>query len=630
MCGIAGLLNINSAPVKTEKLLSMINVLAHRGPDGDGIWTQGPVGLGHRRLAIRDLSNLGQQPMSDPRDHAVISYNGEIYNDIELKREIERETGYKFRSTCDTEVILAGWLAWKESLFDRLNGMYALAIWDALDKRLILARDPAGIKPLYVYQSETLVAFSSEIKGLLPILSPLPSLDRDAFMTFLSLGYTGAEKSLLDGVQALPPGSLMSFDKLGYRKQTFWQPTRNKDIKKADEAVSMFLDIWPNILESTMISDVPIGVLQSGGIDSSLISMGLSKTKRLKLFTASFGSASYDESSLALQIQNASGAESTNIEVGVGEGLEDTFTSVVHHFDGQVADSSGIALYKLCEQVKRHVSVALTGDGADEYFAGYSTYSVAPIAALMHKIIPRKLASSAGQICDLFGGKKENRLPLTHLISRFLLSLSEDIHPHCQFRRLVPAHLLRDICGPEVTYEYAQKSLLKYDEYVRNNQGNTIDRCMLADQQYYLPADLLMKTDAMSMAHGLELRVPFLTREIIELAGSIDTKLLISWSGKGKQVLRSSLELLGGPLDVVRAPKLGFQIPVDQWLRGALRPLGDRLFSKDVDRLEPFLSPIVVRNMWRDHLAMRRSNGYALWPILTFATWLEILPNELR
>ncbi len=619
MCGVTALMRLDGAPVEERVLRRMTQTVAHRGPDGEGIWIEGSIGLGHRRLAIRDLGPTGHQPMISSGGDVVLSYNGEIYNDKELRVSIQRETGYRFLGSSDTEVIVAGWLAWGEEVFTRLDGMFAAILWDRRTKTLCLARDAVGIKPLYRTCTPEFVAVASEIKAILPALKKEPALSASALHAFLAQGYVAPTRSLYDNIEQVPPGTIEVFRDRVWRQRTFWEPRRIGGINSLTEAASEFVAVWEKTIADVLVSDVPVGVLQSGGIDSSLVSLMATRTHPgLRLFSAGFEEPSHDERKMAAISAAASGSPLTVVPVDVDHDAAQLFTSVVRHFDGQVADASALAVFALSRTVRQHVKVVLSGDGADEFFAGYTTYTASQAAHAIRKLVPSSLASIFGRGLGALGGANERRLPPIQILSRFLLGLGGR-QPHTEWRRLVPAFVLPDLYGPGLMPELAHSPLAGYEAAMKGE--TSLDACLLADQNFYLPADMLTKVDAMSMAHGLEVRVPFLSRSVLDLAARIDAKVLHPLSGPPKAPLRQALEILGGPKTISRAAKRGFNVPVDRLLRGSLAGLAGRLLDREADDLAPWLSPSTVRSLWHQHRDNRRSWGYALWPILTFATW---------
>lgn len=627
MCGIAGLYHRDGRKASKEIVEAMTAAIAHRGPDDHAVWSSGPVSFGHRRLSIRDLSSAGRQPMSDPSGRVTITFNGEIYNDAELRRELTRDFGFVFRSACDAETIPLAYHAWGESAFARFEGMFAFALWDAALQRLFLVRDGVGIKPLYFSDDGKTVRFASEIKGLLADPAQPRRLSLEALHRYFAMGYVGPSGTTVDGVGQAPPGSVLRFDADGSSAEQYWRPSRGDNrFRNEADAVDAFLPLWENVVNDMMVSDVPVGVLQSGGIDSTLVSLTAARNHRVPLFTAGFSESSHDETSAASEVAKIAKLEHQTIQVDASTDLEPTLKAVVHHFDGQVCDESALPLYLLLRQIRQQVTVALSGDGGDEFFGGYLTYRASRIAALVGVGIPAPVAAMIGKAAYAASLNSESRLPITALISRFALGLSGGrLRAHARWRRLIPDFQLKALYGSALTPLCDENPFCEYEEFLDAPGGSIVDRCMLADQQFHLPAGLLMKSDAMSMAHGLELRVPLLDRRIMDFAGQCATDLLLPSYGRSKQLLRAALRRYNAPDAVVLGKKRGFNAPLALMLRTSLAGAAERHFSAEADRLAPYLRPGEVRRLWREHRDLEANHAYTLWPILSFGMWLELL-----
>ena len=627
MCGITGLLYRDGRNVEAGRLERMTSTLVHRGPDAAGIWTEAGIGFGHRRLSIRDLSQAGSQPHSDPSGRIVVTYNGEIYNDRELRAELSRNFGVEFCSTCDTEIIPLGYLAWGDGLFNRLEGMFAIGLWDRKESKLVLARDGIGIKPLFYSADREVVRFGSEIKALLADPDQNCRLSPEGVHRFLAMGYCGPTSTTIEGIQQVPPGTILSFTSREQTARRFWQPSRRPDIRSLDEAVEGFLALWPHVVQDQMVSDVPVGVLQSGGIDSTLVSMAAcTRTGQpTPLFTASFADQSFDETPLARMVADRLGAPLHRVNVVAQGGLSDVLRDVVRFYDGQVADEASLPLYLLSAEVRQHVTVALCGDGGDEFFGGYPTYTASRIADLLGRLLPRSAWQGLGRSCYMQGAGNEGRLPLAAKVKRLALGIGDggQHHAHVYWRRLVPGFLLADLYGPELKPLAGFDPFDEYRTILASETGSVIDRCLVADQRFHLPGGLLLKSDAMTMAHGLEVRVPLLDRRVMDFAGRIDARVLVGGGGASKKVLRAAARRLGAPEAVVGATKQGFNTPLARLLRTGLRPLAELCFETEADRLAPWLQPSTVRRLWREHRDRAVNHDYALWSILNLSLWLD-------
>lgn len=627
MCGIAGIWHRGGQPVDASMLDAMTDRLAHRGPDDRGIWIDGPVGLGHRRLSILDLSADGRQPMGDPGGRVMMTYNGEIYNFRALREQLSRETGHRFQTQCDSEIIPVGYLHWGPDLFDRLEGMFAIALWDFEARRLLLVRDGIGIKPLYVARDGNSIYFASEVKSLQSADIDM-KIDPGSLHEMLANGFASPAKSLLKAVEQVPPGTIRTIDNQGETDLRFWNPQRKSSIKQMDEAVSAVSTTLTQVVGDMLQSDVPVGVLQSGGIDSSLISLA-TPSADVPLFTAQFREADFDETETASIIARSLGRAHHVIPVTAIADPVATFRSVALAYDGQLVDSSGFAFYELCRAVRKHVTVALSGEGGDEFFAGYPTYRASRISNVVAPLLPSRLWRTLGLTALSMARGNQERLPGAEKIARFCLgNAAAPGMAHPQWRRQIfkphQARLygagLADFADIDPMADYMREIDIASERFP--NAGLT-DCNLLADQTYYLPGDLLAKADRISMAHGLELRVPLLDRRMMDLAGTLDIDLLTSLKGPDKRVLRETLAAVKAPDAIVNHPKRGFMVPIAQMLREHLRPLSLEIFERQPDLFAPFLKPDAVRDLWRDHDALRANHKYALWLLLTLGVWLE-------
>jgi asparagine synthase (glutamine-hydrolysing) len=597
--------------------------LVHRGPDAGVVWRDGAVGFAHRRLAIRDLTDAGRQPMSDPSGRITVTYNGEIYNEAELRAELERKFGTVFRSHCDTELLPAGYLAWGDELFARLEGIFAIGLWDSADKRLLLARDSIGTKPLFFSRVGDTVRFASEIKGILADPSHPREFDAESLHRFFAMGYVGPNVTTMRHIRQVGPGSLTAWQNGSETSRRFWQPRRSHGFRRLDEAVDAFLPLFDRVVSDQLISDVPVGILQSGGIDSSLVAWSVAKRGQFPLLTASFAEASHDESRTAALVAQQTALPHHIVPIHGDPDPAATLRRVVHHFDGQVADESAGPLLLLTAELRRTATVALSGDGADEFFGGYPTYKATRMVQRFGGVIPTGVARSLGKIMYGVSGADETRLPKTALLSRFLLGIAAGGPlAHAEWRRFVPEFLLPRLYGGALKHLADVSPMAGYRAAIERADGPALlDRCLIADQTWHLPAGLLMKTDAMSMANSVEIRVPFLDRRIMELSGACSLDLIVQPDGPTKPLLRKALRDKGAVEAIWNAPKRGFNNPLSELLRGALRPLSQTIFENSPDLFAPYLKPDAVRALWREHADLKTNHAYALWPLLTFALW---------
>jgi asparagine synthase (glutamine-hydrolysing) len=536
---------------------------------------------------------------------------------------LEREQGCRFRSTCDTEIIAPAYRYWGPAAFGRLRGMFAIGLWDADRTELVLARDPVGIKPLYFSVADRSVRFASELKALVALDEQSRELDVEALHTYLGQGYPGPGRSLISGIRPLPPGSYLVANRHGCRIERYWRPRRSGEITRMDDALAEFEPLWRQVVGDHLLSDVPVGLLLSGGVDSSLIAAALRDAPLpVSSYTAAFSIADYDETAAASGVARSCGLPHGAVTADLADPVS-RFRSIVHHYDGQCADSSGLAFHAVCEVAARGHKVVLTGDGADEFFGGYETYRATRVAAVAGRLVPRGLARVSADFLDRVGATDSHRIRRPEKLARWLSGIAEAADcPHPQWRRYAfPRHLallytrrMREaVVGRDAFGEYA--------DAVRQGSGSLVDRCLLADQSYYLPGDLLMKADAMSMAHGIEVRVPFLDRRIMEFAGRVHASLLTPLMGPDKYVLRRQASRSRIPQRVAMSDKRGFSVPVANLLRTTLKTLGDSLLLRDPDVFAPDLDPDGVRQLWSGHQDGSANHGYVLWSLLSLAMW---------
>jgi asparagine synthase (glutamine-hydrolysing) len=621
MCGVAGIYYGDRRQAREETLRAMVAALHHRGPDDSGVLIAPGIALGHARLSIRDLSPDGHQPFSDPSGRVVVSYNGEIYNDREIRAELERDFGFRFRTGCDTEVIPFGYLAWGDRLFERLEGMFAIALWDRDERRLLLARDGVGIKPLYYAEEAGVVRFASEIKGIFADPAQPQRLSPKGLHAFFAMGYVGPYDTTFEGVHQIPPGTVVSYRDGKRETRRFWQPTRTSEIASVEDAMAELGSLWPKIVSEQLVSDVPVGVLLSGGIDSTLVALAANRSERkLPLFTAGFASEAFDETPIARKVAASVKSDLHSVPIEMRSDLGELLVQVIHHYDGQSCDEASLGLFLLSREVRRHVTVALTGDGGDEFFAGYPTYGASRWAARIGPLLPADIWTHLGQFFYRLGSTGQKRLPLSAIASRFAFGVaSGPSQAHACWRRYIPQFMLPRLYGAALRPLLADDPFSGYKTELENAEGDLIDRCLLADQRWHLPGGLLLKSDAMSMSQSLELRVPLLDRRIMDFAGRCHSDLLLSPRGEKKALLRGLARQLKAPGEVTEGSKRGFNAPLAGLLRRELRPIAQRIFEREADVLDPFINPEEARLLWREHASGSRDHSYAIWPILHFA-----------
>lgn len=634
MCGFAGIISFSGPPVTEEALTAMTQAVQHRGPDDGAIWLESDAGLGFRRLAIRDLSLDGRQPMLSPDGRFVCVFNGEIYNDGDLRRALERDHGAQFISTGDAELIPIGFKFWGPSLFERLNGMFAIAVWDRIEKTLWLTRDGPGIKPLYAAPLPDGLLFGSEISAIMAHPRSPRDLNTKAIHAFLAQAYTNPDETMIAGLTPIPAATIWRVTQDGIDDTCYWTPRIQPEIHSLSEATEAVGDLLPKIVNSQLVSDVPVGVLQSGGIDSSLLASCVAGKEAVTSFTARFKDPRFDEASLSAEAAHSMAIPQSTVTIDASDKAIETFRTLVAHFDGHCANASAFAFNLLSKHARSHCTVVLSGDGADELFGGYTTYRATRIAQRLEAYTPQKLAAWLGKLGRWAARKDEGRVSKLEAAGRLFSGLaarplSRSIETtHAEWRRILFANLHDEVLG-DALKGCDLDPLEAYRNAIDTAQAESSEgRMMLGDFHHYLGGESLVKVDRMSMAHGLEVRVPFLDKQMIDLAYRISPEVTFQKGQMGKPVLRQALQqrlIVNGRTSpsTARQPKRGFTMPVASMLRRELRPLAETYFEERADNLSPYLAPEGMRQVWRDHLSYKANHGYLLWTALVFALWLE-------
>ncbi|KQM41185.1 XrtA/PEP-CTERM system amidotransferase [Sphingomonas sp. Leaf10] len=617
MCGIAGIFYPASPkPVDPARIVAMTDAQAHRGPDGSGVWTALGVGLGHRRLSIIDVAG-SPQPMALPGERIVVTYNGEIYNFAELRAELIAK-GAVFRTQGDTEVLLHAWMAWGPDMLARLNGMFAFAIHDADRQSLFLARDRMGVKPLhYVELADGAVAFASELKGLLahPLVRRTPDLR--AIEDYMTLGYVPDDACIVAGVRKLPAGHFL----LLQRGRAVSPPVRWWDIDFSKRAKGSARDLEAELVErmregvrSRMVADVPLGAFLSGGVDSSAVVALMAEASKAPVQTCTIGfdEAGHDERGPAAVIATRFATDHAVRTVQSDDfALIDTLVAA---FDEPFADASALATYRVCALARERVTVALSGDGADEALAGYRRYKFHAAEERVRGLLPPGFREPVfGALGDVY--PKADWAPRAFRAKTTLLALAQDGNEAyagavgvttCAVRQaLYTPAMARQLGGHrgEDRYVAAMRQAPARD---------ALDRAQYADFKHWLPGDILTKVDRTSMAVGLEAREPLLDHRLIEFCATLPPKLRLR-RGEGKWLMKKSLEPWL-PRDSLYRPKMGFVTPVSAWFRGALADEAAALTRSPV--LASWFDLHAIERIVADHRAGRAEHGRTLWQLV--------------
>ncbi|HEV3129066.1 MAG TPA: asparagine synthase (glutamine-hydrolyzing) [Solirubrobacteraceae bacterium] len=619
MCGICGSYDYSRGHRAGPELLERMNqALVHRGPDGGGVHVDGPAGLAARRLAIIDLAH-GDQPMVAPDGDVAVVQNGEILNHLELRRELEA-AGARFRTRCDTEVLLHLYLHEGPEFVSRLRGMFALAIWDRRHQQLLLARDRFGIKPLYYALDDGRLSFASELKALLRQPSFSREVDREALHSFLAFNSIPAPQTIFAGARKLPPGHSLLCTPHGIAISRFARPRPARRDELRSEPGPVLVDELRRRLQDSvqahLMADVPVGVLLSGGVDSSVLA-ALAATvspHRVATFSIGFRERSFNELDLARQLAQRYGTD--HHELVVSPDIAELLPRLVAAFDEPFADSSSVPTFLVSDLAADHVKVVLSGEGGDELFGGYETYSadllaqrIGPAAARLAPLVER-LPSSSRRVSLDYRAKRFVRAAALPPLERH--HGFKEIFSAQQRARLLTADWQCEPCDPLGPWR---------ERFAETAGAPLLARLQDVDLGIYLADDLLVKTDRMSMAHSLEARVPYLDPVVAELAQALPTGLKVRGLSK-KRLLRQAAATLV-PSTITRARKRGFSIPAAAWLRGELEPLARELLAAERTRRQGFFEPAVVAELLDDHVARREDYSRQLWGLMCFSLWAE-------
>lgn len=627
MCGIAGLVELGGLGDAESRARAARDHLRRRGPDGEGLWSDAQCTLVHTRLAVIDLSPRGAQPMQ--LNGLVITYNGEMFNYAEIKTELA-QLGHSFRTQSDTEVILAGWKQWGAGLLPRIIGMFAFTIWDAAAQTLYAARDRFGEKPLLYSVSGNHLAFGSDLQSCETMLGETRTIDPAALRAFFILRFIPEPWSIASGIRKLPAGHWLKFDKSGARLERWYdlgaaRPPGPRDLPEAEAVLRNRFDA---AVKARLVSDVPVGVFLSSGIDSALVAASVAYSgQKLKTFTVGFEGAPeyYEERPLAAQVARHLGAEHSEISVSFDHAA-DVLDQVFLGLDEPFADASAVPTFLVSEATRKQVTVVLTGDGADEVFAGYRRYWAELYQAYWNKLPPAARRGFRALLSKLPEGKDRPALENLRRVRRFIdTAHSDPAERQAAWMRLISEHEADQLLGPAPAQPIRPEGLIAA---LRQNARDTdpINAMLAADMALELPSDMLMKVDRMSMAHALETRTPFLDQRVVEWGFALPGSYKLGLEGskpKGKRILRSAFrDRL--PTEVFERPKRGFEMPVGALLAG---PAAERLTaSTDAAALkrQGILNPDMVQGWRRNLQSGFRDNAWHLWAVVAFQEWARL------
>jgi asparagine synthase (glutamine-hydrolysing) len=620
MCGICGQYNFGDrAPVFRQNIVHMANSLSHRGPDDEGFYIAGPVGLGFRRLSIIDLEG-GHQPMSDLEESVWVIFNGEIYNFPELKHELEG-FGHVFRTRSDTEVIVHGYKQWGDDVLNHLNGMFGLAIWDVRRERLVLARDPFGIKLIYYKIDQNHLYFGSEIRAVMAATGEPADVDPNALNLFLRYRYTPSPHTMFKGVRKLAPGTMLVCEKQTscLRQWYRYQPTPFSPMKSIDEAREELLGLYKQSMKRHLLSDVPVGLLLSGGVDSGLLLALMNLYgKAWKTYTVGYGSGfADDELTDAAETAAEFSSQHTAVELDRNT-FEQMLQTIVSCLEEPIASSSIVPMYFVCKRARQDVKVALIGQGPDELFGGYRRHIGVRYGAYWGAMPGWMRAPIAAGIAAL---------PRNETLKRGIYSLNvkERIRRYQHVLSLMPGSEIDGLFREGVLEADAGDRILDSwsDLVPLMNDTDELGGFQFLEMRSTLPDELLMFGDKLSMAHGLEVRVPFLDKEIVEFAERLPANFKVR-NGSQKWVHRQVCEQLL-PKTILRRKKRGFAVNVvDDWFRGSMSGKMEEILMDSSSYLYRYLQPSAVQRLFKQHQSGQSDHHKILFSMVVCEEWLRV------
>ena len=621
MCGVCGLLSMDGSPVEAGVVEEMNQTLFHRGPDSGGAFVDGCVGIAARRLAIIDLVG-GDQPISNEDGSVTVVQNGEIYNYRELRRELERR-GHRFSTRSDTEVLVHLYEEHGPRFAERLRGMFAIAIWDDRRRRLVLARDPFGIKPLYYRVKDGSLSFASELKALLRQPGFSREIDLDALDAFLAFGFIIAPLTIFREARKLPPGHLLVWDGTnggGIRIEEYARPAAAPidEIRGESEEI-LAAELRERLRDSVrahLIADVPVGILLSGGIDSCTLTALAAEegSGPVNTFTIGFDERHFDEREPARLVAERYGTN--HHELVLRPDAVELLPALAEAYDEPFSDGSAIPTYLVSQLAREHVKVVLSGEGGDELFGGYNYYvghRLAPIIA--------PAAAALRPLVELLPTSTEKSSTFDYRAKRFTRSARlPTLERHLQWKTITPAEERKELILPERRGPNELIDLLS-TRFRQSVGADDLARVMDVDLGIFLVDDMLVRTDRASMAHSLEVRVPLLDPVVGELALALPSRLKVRGFSKKRLLKRAVAPLV--PASVLKAEKRGFAMPLAAWLRGELRPLMQEILSPSNLRRQGFFHPDVVGRLIDEHLAGRADHHRKIWALLIFSLWFD-------
>lgn len=625
MCGLAGFLRTPNTPERDRHqqwATRMADAIIHRGPDAGGVWLDEGIALAHRRLSIIDLSDAGNQPMVSHSGRYIVAFNGEIYNFQELRADMA-DRGHEFRTGTDTEVLVTLFEEEGAGCLDRLNGMFAIAIWDRETGSLFLARDRLGKKPLFYYESDGQFAFASEIKALLPAPFVKTRIRPDAVRDFFAYQYVPDPKTIYRSIHKLPPGHWLSTDGKSSKLTQYWDVSFADTMAgSVDQLAGGLHELIDDAVRQRMVSDVPLGAFLSGGIDSSAVVGLMAKHADHPVTTCSIGfdSKRFDEVLWAKKVAEQFGTD--HHEFTVRENVAESLADIARYFDEPFADPSFVPTFFVSRLARQQVTVALAGDGGDENFAGYRKYAIDQTENRLRNRFPEalrqglfpSLARAAGMVGAGPFRKAQSLLNTLSVDPARAFYLTNCFFRPALWDQLVTGDLKRETGG----YDPAEVTI---EQYHRADTDNHLSRILYTDLKTYLPGDILVKVDRMSMANSLETRAPLLDYRVVEYAAAIPPHLKLNGKDK-KHILKKAFTPMLTD-DILYRKKMGFSVPLAQWLREEIRPLADSIFRNDAGGLAQCFDMARVRQLWDQHLSGDSRHTQELWSMVAFELWWQ-------
>ncbi len=628
MCGIVGRYNfLSSAPVETRLLERMCKLVAHRGPDGEGVYTDGSLGFGHRRLAIIDLTPAAHQPMVSDDGGFCITYNGEVYNFQEL-RSFLKSYGYHFRSNSDTEVVLTAYRHFGVQCLQFLHGMFAFAIWDTKEHTLFLARDRVGKKPLFYWMDHHGIAFASEPKSFLADPSFKAEVNLEAISHYLSYQYVPSPNSAFQGVHKLDPAHYLIIKNGNVTKERYWNLSYKNTFSGSEEdAQGELLVKLKRAVKSRLVSDVPLGVFLSGGVDSSVILALMAQlgVQPLKTFSIGFEQEGLNELPFARKMANR--YATTHEEFVIAPRATEIIPKLVWHHNEPFADSSALPTFYLSQLARQHVTVTLNGDGGDENLAGYRRYHVDQARRnkdWLYRIFGRSLFRISDRLTEyknshqLFGKTRKSLADRGNVHERIYA------HENCHFF----PKLKQQICTEEFLRETKWTNSTDYfvEAFRQSDAPDSLDASLDVDVRTYLPNDILVKMDIATMAYGLESRAPFLDHEVMEFCASLPSHMKLRGPISKYILKQGAQDML--PQKILHRPKMGFTVPIDHWFKKDLREMAydTLLSSRAINR--GYFHKDVVTQLLDDHVSGTRLRHKQLWNLLMLELWHQMFIDE--